>query len=80
MATIARSDPQRAYLYEVKAELGVTWDTLAELAGIAPRALKTYRLPVDSIDRRLLKPLVKAAIERVLADHRKRAKRRATTR
>lgn len=66
---------QQDYLKAAKAELGVEWDALAELAGIKPRALKTYRMPPDSGDYRNMPDLAKAAIERVLEAHRKRQKR-----
>lgn len=66
---------QQEYLKAVKAELGVEWDRLAELAGIAPRALKTYRMPVESKNYRGMSQFVRDAIERVLQEHRKRMKR-----
>ncbi|WP_157378699.1 hypothetical protein [Aliagarivorans taiwanensis] len=59
---------QQEYLKGVKVELGVTWDKLAELANIKPRALKTYRMAETSKDYRVLPPLAKDAIERVRSD------------
>lgn len=65
---------QQDYLKSVKAELGVGWDELAGLAGIAPRALKTYRMPDGSTNFRGMSPFVRAAIEQVLQAHRGRMK------
>lgn len=59
---------QQAFLRAAKERLGVPWDELARLSGIAPRALKTYRMPESSADHRPLPPLAKAAIERLLLD------------
>lgn len=70
---------QQAYLKAIKDEIGLEWDALADLAGIKPRALKTYRMPETSKDHRTLPDLAKAALERVLQDHRKRAKKTAKT-
>jgi hypothetical protein len=39
---------QQAFLRQAKEALGLTWDDLARASGIAPRALKTYRMPVTS--------------------------------
>ncbi|UDM18933.1 hypothetical protein [Vogesella sp. XCS3] len=66
---------QQEYLKAVKTELGVEWDRLAELAGIAPRALKTYRMPVESKNYRGMSQFVRDAIERVLQEHRRRMKK-----
>ena len=44
--------PQQEFLQAAKASLGLTWDELAEQAGIAPRALKNYRMPDDSQNHR----------------------------
>jgi hypothetical protein len=60
---------QQEYLKAAKATLGVEWDTLAGLAGINPRALKTYRMPDSSKDHRSLPSLAKSAIDRVLSVH-----------
>jgi hypothetical protein len=62
---------QQEYLKAAKAALGVEWDALAEMAGIKPRALKTYRMPVTSKDHRSLPDLARQAIDRVLFDHQK---------
>jgi hypothetical protein len=67
---------QQEFLKDAKAQLGVTWDELAVASGINPRALKTYRMPDESKDYRTLPDLARAAIVRLLEDHRgRRAKR-----
>jgi hypothetical protein len=67
---------QQDFLKDAKAQLGVTWDELAVASGINPRALKTYRMPVESKDYRALPDLARAAIVRLLEDRRgRRAKR-----
>lgn len=63
---------QQEYLKEAKATLGVEWDTLAEMAGIKPRALKTYRMPDGSKDHRSLPDLARRAIDVLLANHKKK--------
>jgi len=57
---------QQAYLRAAKKELGLDWDSLAVRAGIAPRAMKNYRLPDASPGRRALPALARAAIEALL--------------
>ena len=63
---------QQEYLRAAKETLGVEWDTLAELAGIKPRALKTYRMPDSSKDHRSLPDLARRAIDGALVEHQKR--------
>lgn len=63
---------QRDYLQRAKRHLTslhpkLTWDRLAALAGIEPRALKTYRMPDASPDYRVMPKLVRAAIDDLLA-------------
>ncbi len=65
---------QQEYLHAVKTALSktipeITWDAIADLCGIAPRALKTYRMPKTSKDYRAMPKLVKAAIDRVVEQH-----------
>ena len=60
---------QQDYLKAAKATLGVEWDTFSEMAGIKPRAFKTYRMPDGSKDHRALPSLARAAIDRLLSDH-----------
>ena len=63
---------QQDYLRAAKAALNVEWDKLADLAGIKPRALKTYRMPDSSQDHRALPDLARRAIDGLLADHQKK--------
>jgi len=63
---------QRTFLSDAKHRLSMrhpklTWNRLAELAGIEPRALKTYRMPEGSPDYRVMPKLVRAAIEDLVA-------------
>lgn len=44
----------------------LTWDRLAELAEIEPRALKTYRMPENSPDHRTMPKAVRRQIEALL--------------
>lgn len=62
---------QKAWLSAAKRTLsksnaGLTWDDFAALAGIEPRAFKTYRMPEASKDYRKMPPLVEAAIKALL--------------
>jgi len=55
---------QKDYLQATKTALGAkTWDELAEMAGVTPRALKTYRMPEDSGDYRGMPGPVKKVFE-----------------
>ena len=66
---------QKDYLQAAKTALGAkTWDELAEMAGAAPRALKTYRMPEDSKDYRAMPGPVRKVIEMLLDDAKKKAK------
>jgi hypothetical protein len=63
---------QKKFLNHAKRALSVheprlTWDRLAELAGIESRALKTYRMPEDSRDYRVMPKVVRTAIEALLS-------------
>jgi hypothetical protein len=63
---------QKQFLVAVKKGLEdrggrLTWDRLADLAGIEPRALKTYRMPESSADYRQMPPVVRQAFEALLA-------------
>jgi hypothetical protein len=62
---------QQEYLKAAKATLGVEWDDFAALAGIKPRAFKTYRMPDSSNDHRGLPNLARRAIDSLLSDHQK---------
>lgn len=63
---------QKNLLHQIKKNLEsrhgkLTWDEFARLAGVEPRALKTYRMPEGSADYRQMPPLVKQAFEDLLA-------------
>lgn len=62
---------QKAWLAAAKRTLsrfypGLTWDDFARLAGIDPRAFKTYRMPEDSSDYRVMPSLARSAVESLL--------------
>lgn len=62
---------QKAWLTAAKRTLskfhpGVTWDGFAKLAGIDPRAFKTYRMPEESSDYRAMPTLARSAVEKLL--------------
>jgi hypothetical protein len=65
---------QQEFLKSAKDALGVTWDELAESAGVNPRALKTYRMPDTSKDHRPLPALARAAVDRLLSSHKTKGK------
>lgn len=66
---------QQEYLKAAKETLDVEWDALAKLAGIKPRALKTYRMPDSSKDHRGLPDLARRAIDGLLAEHQKKIRK-----
>ncbi|MDN7184669.1 hypothetical protein M0D69_42995 [Caballeronia sp. SEWSISQ10-4 2] len=71
----AMSNPtQQEFLKSAKDALGVTWDELAESAGINPRALKTYRMPDTSKDYRPLPALARAAVDRLVSGRKTKSK------
>jgi len=55
---------------EARHEKRVTWDELAEMAGIEPRTLKTYRMPEGSADYRQMPTLARQALEHLMAQPR----------
>lgn len=65
-------DTQKDQISQIKKALEarfgkkLTWDALAELAGIEPRTFKTYRMPESSADYRQMPALAKQALERLL--------------
>ena len=69
---MATKQPQKVFLTAVKLKLSklegrdLTWDEVAGMAGIEPRALKTYRVPESSADYRAMPPVVEAAIKGLL--------------
>lgn len=66
----ARPTTQADYLRQVKDELGVDWDTLAQRVGVTSRTLKAYRLPDDSPWRRNISGSVRLLLERLRAERR----------
>ncbi|OLP04493.1 hypothetical protein [Rhodoferax antarcticus] len=63
---------QKDYLQATKTALGAnTWDELAEMAGVAPRALKTYRMPEGSGDYRTMPRPMQKVFEMLLAEKKK---------
>lgn len=66
---------QQDYLKAAKEALGLEWDEFAAKAGIKPRAFKTYRMPDSSKDHRTLPDLARSAINRLLADHKKKSQK-----
>jgi hypothetical protein len=74
----AMSEPtQLEILLAAKEELDVTWDELAALADIAPRALKTYRMPPESKDHRTMPKLALNAVAAAVKKHRNKRKKSA---
>ena len=64
-----REPCQQDFLRAAKATLNVTWDQLADLAGIAPRALKNYRMPDQSTEHRSMPALARRAVQQLLDEH-----------
>lgn len=69
--SVEQVESQRSFLHAAKAELGLTWDTLAVAAGIEPRALKNYRMPDGSQNHRGMPKLARRAIVQLLLAHEK---------
>lgn len=57
---------QQEFLQAAKTQLDVTWDELAARAGIAPRALKNYRMPNTSQNHRNMPILARRAVQQLL--------------
>ena len=63
---------QKNQLSQIKSALEVRfckripWDELADMVGIEPRTLKTYRMPESSADYRQMPQLARQALERLL--------------
>ena len=72
---VQQVESQQAFLHAAKAELGMTWDALADAAGIAPRALKNYRMPDDSQNHRGMPRLARRAIEQLLTANKKKTRK-----
>lgn len=69
---LAGETSQRAFLVEAKRRLGerhpkLTWNRLAELIGMEPRALKTYLMPEASPNFRSMPNVARVAIEKLVA-------------
>lgn len=68
---LASSQSQKAWLSAAKRTLsrarpGLTWNDFSQLAGIDPRAFKTYRMPEQSADYRKMPSLVESTIKNLL--------------
>ncbi|MFZ6774573.1 hypothetical protein ACO0LB_17860 [Undibacterium sp. SXout7W] len=59
---------QQELLQSLKAAIEGTWNDVAVSTGIAPRALKSYLLPVDSKGHRGMDKFVREAVEKVLSE------------
>jgi len=70
-------ETQQEFLKAAKAELDVTWDAFAELAGINPRTFKAYRMPSKSEQHRTMNKFVLEAVVKVIAQHKNKVKRSA---
>lgn len=68
---------QQEFLQAAKAELCLTWDELAEQSGIAPRALKNYRMPDHSQNHRCMPSLARRAVQQLLEAHAKKNRKKA---
>jgi hypothetical protein len=67
---------QQEFLRSAKAALELTWDALAERAGIEPRALKNYRLPSGSNNHRNMPKLARRAVQQLLDTHAKKNRKK----
>ncbi len=63
------TETQQDFLKSCKADLGVTWDKFADLAGVVPSTFKTYRMPCDSKHYRAMNKFVLDAVVRVVRHH-----------
>lgn len=69
--SMAIKDQQKAWLQAAKRHVShsngrLTWDELAQLAGISSRAMKSYRMPESSADYRPMPDLAIKAIESLM--------------
>ena len=69
MASQEQEQRQQEFLHKAKAAPGLTWEELAEQAGIAPRALKNCRMLVQFQTRtlKLAKPCSHGPTSRMAA-------------
>jgi transcriptional regulator with XRE-family HTH domain len=65
-ASAAPVPSQQELLRAAKAAQGLTWDALAEAAGVSPRAMKNWRLPATSANHRSMPALARHALEKLL--------------
>jgi hypothetical protein len=70
---MAEEATQRVFLSEAKRQLAarhskLTWEAFAKLAGIKPRALKTYLMPEGSPEFRAMPPRVRKAIQDLITE------------
>jgi hypothetical protein len=75
--SVDQVESQQSFLHAAKSELGLTWDALAEAAGIEPRALKNYRMPDESQNHRGMPKLARRAIEQLLTEHQKKNRKKS---
>lgn len=68
---------QQELLLALKDALGVTWDDVALRTGIAPRALKSYRLPASSSGHRGMDKFVRDAVEKAFSQVQKKVTKSA---
>lgn len=64
-------------LQALKDALGATWNEVAENTGIAPRTLKSYRLPASSSGGRGMDKFVRDTVEAALIQAQKKNKKSA---
>lgn len=76
--SVDRAESQQSFLHGAKATLGLTWDALADAAGIEPRAFKNYRMPDDSTNHRRMPKLAWRSIEYLLAENEKINRKKKT--
>jgi len=68
---------QQEFLQAAKASLSLTWDELADQAGIAARALKNYRMPDESQNHRSMPSLARRAVQQLMEAHEKTNRKKA---
>ena len=68
---------QQELLQALKEALGATWDEVAEITGITPRTLKSYRLPASSSGVRSMDKIVRDAVENALIKAQKKNRKSA---
>jgi len=74
---VEQEQSQQEFLQAAKAILSLTWDELAEQAGIAARALKNYRMPDGSQNHRNMPSLARRAVQHLLEAHEKKNRKKA---